>query len=121
MDAVESVTLFIQRVVAKEKRERYVGFVGSTKNRGKFLDTLDHALASEMDISKAVKAFSDNEWNNSGFLYSSDGTFGIELGSLKEGYDKASPYGGWLILSQSGLIAILRPEGKIDEELYFKL
>lgn len=121
MDAVESITLFIQRVVAKEKQERYAGFVGNKKNRKKFLNTLDHALASEIDTSKSVKALSDKEWSNSGFLYSSDGTFGLELGSLKEGYDKASPYGGWLILSQSGRLAIFRPEGKIDDELYFKL
>ena len=121
MDAVESVKLFIQRIVAKEKRERYTGFVGNMKNRKKFLDALDHALVSEIDTSKAVKALSEKEWNDSGFLYSSDGTFGVALASLKEGYDAASPYGGWLILGQSGQVAIFRSEGKIDEELYFKL
>lgn len=121
MNAVESVSLFIQRLVAKEKRDRYVEFVSKEKNREKFLRTLDHALVSEIYTSKAVKSIDEKKWNESGFLYSSDGTFGLELSSLREGYDKASPYGGWLLINQSGDVAIFRPEGKIDDELYFKL
>ena len=120
MQAVDAVILFIQLIVAKEKRERYAGFVTGTKNRKKFLDALDHALVAEIDTSRAVKKLDEKEWGHPGFLYSSNGTFGMELTSLKDGYDKAPPYGGWLILSQSARVAIFRPEGKIDDELYFK-
>jgi len=120
MDAVEAITLFIQRIGPKEKRERYTGFVSNKKNRKKFLDALDHDLVAEIDNSKAINKLDEKEWNQPGFLYSSNGTFGEEITSLKAGYDKASPYGGWLILSQSARIAVFRPEGKIDDELYFK-
>ncbi len=121
MEAVEAVTLFIQRVVAKEKRERYAGFVSAKKSRKKFLDALDHALASEIDTAKAVATLSEKDWSQAGFLYSSDGTFGMEVVSLKDAYEGASPYGGWLILSQSASVAIFRSEGKIDDELYLRL
>jgi hypothetical protein len=120
MDAVEAVTIFIRRIVSKEKQERYVGFVTGKNGRKKFLDALDHSLEKEIDISMAVKNLDDKEWIQPGFLYSSNGTFGTELNNLKDGYDKASPYGGWLILSQSAGIAIFRPEGKIDDEIFFK-
>ncbi len=121
MDAVEAITRFIQRSIIKEKRERYAGFVQSQKSRKKFLEALDHGLASAIDTSRAVATLAHEDWSQPGFLYSNDGAFGEELGSLREGYEEASPYGGWLILSQSAAIAIFRPEGKIDDELYFKL
>lgn len=119
MNATDAIKLFVQKVVVSEKQERYTGFVESKKNRQKFLDTLDHALP--IDSSKAIRSLSDIEWRSPAFLYSSDGTFGMEFSGLKDCYDQASPYGGWLILSQTGNVAIFRPEGKIDAELYFRL
>ncbi len=121
MEAVEAITLFIQGMVAKGKRDRYAGFVSATKNRRKFLDALDHALGSEIDPARVVATLSEKDWSQPGFLYASDGTFGMAVRSLKEGYDSASPYGGWLIFSQSAGVAIFRPEGKIDDELYLRL
>jgi hypothetical protein len=56
MDAAELVNIFIQRVVVKEKQARYTGFVGSSKNRKKFLEALDHKLGSEIDLSKTTKS-----------------------------------------------------------------
>ena len=121
MNAAELANVFIQRLVVKEKQERYTGFVGSDKNRKKFLDALDHQLESDIDLSKTTKSFDEKEWGAAAFLYSSNGTFGIAFNSLKEAYEQASPYGGWLILGISGHAAIFRPEGKVDAELCFTL
>jgi hypothetical protein len=121
MDAAELVNVFIQRVVVKEKQARYTGFVGSSKNRKKFLEALDHKLSSEIDLSKTTKSLDGKEWRTAAVLYSSNGTFGMTFNSLKEAYEQASSYGGWLILGLSGHVAIFRPEGKNDDELYFKL
>ncbi len=120
MVAAELLMLFIQCIVVKEKRERYAGFIGSNRNRKKFLDRLDHALDREIDVSKAVKSLNEKEWSIAAFLYSSDGTFGMAFNSLKEAYGQASPYGGWLILSLSGHVAIFRPEERTDDELLFR-
>jgi hypothetical protein len=120
MDAAELVNAFIKHVVIKDKQERYTGFVGSRKNRKKFLDALDHQLESEVDLSKSTKSLDEKEWNAAAMLYSSNETFGMAFNSLKEAYEQASSYGGWLILDLSGHVAIFRPEGKIDDELYFK-
>ncbi len=121
MGAVEAVTLFIRGMVAKGKRDRYAGYVSATKSRRKFLDALDHALSSEIVPARVVATLSEKDWSQPGFLYASDGTFGMAVKSLRDGYDSASPYGGWLILSQSAGVAIFRPEGRVDDELYLRL
>jgi len=86
MDASELVNAFIQRVVIKEKQERYTGFVGRRKNWNKFLDALDHKLESEIDSSKITKSLNEKEWNAAAMLYSSNGAFGLAFNSLKEAY-----------------------------------
>lgn len=121
MDAIEAVTKFINHAVVNHRRERYLGFISGAKSRHKFLDALDHLLASQLDESLAVGALSEAEWRQPGYLYSSDGIFGGEIGSLRDGYEHAPDEGGWLIVGQSASAAIFRPEGRIDDELYFRL
>lgn len=120
-DATSAITVFIQRAIIKEKRGRYAGFVAGTSSKHKFLETLDHVLARHVDVKKAVGALNDSEWRKPGYLYASDGSFGKTLESLRAGYDNAPAEGGWLIVSQSAEAAIFRPEGRMDDELYFRL
>lgn len=122
MEAVEAVTHFIRRAVVRHRRDRYAGLVASRNGRDKFLCALDHDLEREIEDRTAVPALSETEWKQPGFLYASDGSFGVKLESLRHGYENTAPQGGgWLIISQSATIAIYRPEDWVDDERYFRL
>jgi hypothetical protein len=121
MDAEAAVKLFIKRIIAKQKRPRYSASVERDATRKKFLDALDHDLAWHVDEMAAVQELSDEEWNSPAYRYASDGAFGEDVGTLREGYEHASPHGGWLLIGQSGDVAIYRPEDRVDDELFFRL
>lgn len=120
MDAIALVVNFVEHAVAVDRRDRLAGFAGKASTRAKFLATLDHALAKAIDESLVVASLAPGEWNEASLLYASDGSFGAPAKSLREGYDRASPHGGWLLLSASGRVAILRPEGRIDDERFLR-
>jgi hypothetical protein len=120
MDAITCALNFIERAVVAARRERWAGFAAKQATHAKFLDGLDHALANVIDKSLAVANLTSADWAEPGWRYTSDGNFGGEVQTLREGYDTASPYGGWLLLSASGRLAILRPEGRQDDEVFLR-
>ena len=121
MESTEYLAKFIRKVVNKQKKERYVGYLTSNKGKIKFLAALDHDLERDIEKRKVVKELSENDWSMSGVFYSSNGSFGVHSETIKEAYENAPWEGGWLILSETGRYGVYRPEGKMDDELYIKL
>ena len=121
LSSTEAISVFIKGAVAQQKQGRYFSFVNSVKGRAKFLKELDHSLEKVIVKSKIKLALTESEWNESGYLFLGDGTFGKNIGSIKDTYDNASSEGGWLIISTIGAFGILRPEGRMDDELYIRL
>ena len=112
---------FLRGCVAKQKRERYAALVNSKKGRKKFLSALDHDLERDIDQTKVIRRIPESEWPKSCTFYSSQGSFGILVASIQQAYENAPWYGGWLIVSASGMCGVYRPEGRIDNESYIKL
>lgn len=121
MDATTCLSHFLERAVVAGRRDRLAGFAGKTSTRAKFLECLDHALVSAIDETFVVASLLPTDWQDTAFLFSSEGTFGAPVATLREGYEKAPAYGGWLLVSGSGRAAILRPEGRIDDERLFRI
>lgn len=121
MNSTEAISNFIKGAVAKQKHERYLGFICSLKGQVKFLRELDHSIEKIMVKEKIKASISENEWSESGYLYSSNGVFGEEVENIKAAYEGAPWNGGWLIIDRNGKFGILRPEGKMDDELYVRI
>ena len=121
MNSTEAISTFIKGALSRQKHDRYLGFVNSAKGQTKFLKELDHSIEKVVDKSKVYKNITDSEWNESGYLFSSNGVFGKSVENIKAAYDSAIWDGGWLIINESGVFGILRPEGRMDDELYIRL
>jgi hypothetical protein len=116
-----SLENFINKALIKSKRERLVGFLSSAKGHVKFCKALSHDLEKYLDQAKFVSKFSESELEQPGDLYCSNGVTNDNEDLMVNLYGKAPWEGGWLLLNKLGTIAIYRPEGRIDDELYIKL
>jgi len=112
---------FISEALVKSKRDRFVGFLSSAKGQVKFSKSLDHEFVSYLNKSKFSSKFPQSELEQTGDIYCSNGVTNNSVETMANLYGKAPWEGGWLLLNKSGTIAIYRPEGKIDDELYIKL
>ena len=112
---------FLREALIKNKRDRFLGFLSSTKGQMKFSKTLDHDFEKHLDSTKFVSNIPERELEQSGDLFSSNGVTNESNDSMANLYGKAPWEGGWLLLNKLGTVAIYRPEGKIDNELYIKL
>jgi hypothetical protein len=112
---------FINEALVKNKRDRFVGFLSTTKGHAKFSKSLDHDFVSYLNKSKFTFKFSASVLEQTGDIYCSSGFTNNSEDSMANLYGKAPWEGGWLLLNKSGSIAIYRPEGRIDDELYIKL
>jgi len=112
---------FISEAIVNSKRNRYVGFLSSSKGQKNFLKSLDHEFMKCLNESKFSSKFSQLELEQSGDLYCSNGVTNSSEDTMSNLYGKAPWEGGWLLLNKPGTIAIHRPEGKVDDELYIKL
>lgn len=112
---------FINEAVVKSKKNRFIGFISSTKGHEKFSKSLSHELMKYLNESKFCSKFSQSELEQFGDLYCSNGVTNNSEDTMSNLYGKAPWEGGWLLLNKSGTIAIYRPEGNIDDELYIKL
>ena len=121
MTNTEAISKFIKGSLAKQKHERYLGLISSQKGRIKFLKELDHSIDKVMDTAKFKESLTESEWNEIGYLYSSNGVFGKCVENIQVAYEGASWDGGWLIINEAGTAGILRPEGRMDDELYIRL
>ena len=117
----EALKNFISRIVQKHRRERYVGYLNSKKGIKKLLAALDHDLENDFELRVVAKSLSKAEWESSAIILTSAGKFKEEYQSVREAYDKAPWEGGWVIISESALYGIYRPEGRIDNEVFIKL
>ena len=113
--------LFLSKALIKAKRERFLSFLGSDKGQIKFAKSLSHDLVKFIDPSKVVSKFSEIELKQEGNLYCSNGVTNDSIDTMINLYGKAPWEGGWLLVNKQGTMAIYRPEGKIDDELYIKL
>src|SRR5690606_30389438 len=112
---------FLRNTLIPNRRERLIGFLASEKGFIKFSKSLDHDLEKFLDKTKLSLEFSEFEFEQAGYLYCSSGAELNKEGTIANLYKEAPWVGGWLIISKSGELAIYRPEGRIDDELYFKL
>jgi len=112
---------FINQAVVKSKRDRFIGFLSSSKGQTKFSKSLDHELVKYLNKSKFTSKFSQSELEQIGDIYCSNGVTNNSEDTMANLYGKAPWEGGWLLLNKSGSIAIYRPEGRTDDELYIKL
>ena len=112
---------FLSEALIKNKRERFIGFLANPKGRVKFAKSLDHEFEKFLNPTKLTSKFSVPELEQTGDLYCSNGVTNDNDDSMVNLYGKAPWEGGWLLLNKLGTIAIYRPEGKIDDELYIKL
>jgi hypothetical protein len=112
---------FISEALIKSKRERFIGFLSNTKGHLKFAQSLDHDFEKYLNKSKLTFKFSNSELEQAGDLYCSNNVTNESVDSMANLYGKAPWEGGWLLLNKSGTIAIYRPEGRIDGELYIRL
>jgi len=112
---------FINEAIAKSKRDRFVGFLSNPKGHAKFSKSLDHELVKYLIKSNFTSKFQQSEFEQNGDIYCSNGVTNNSVDTMANLYGKAPWEGGWLLLNKSGTIAIYRPEGRIDDELYIKL
>ncbi len=121
MNISKGLEVFIKKAVVKTKRERYLGFLKSTKGQIKFAKSLDHDLEKALDNSKYVSEIGRSELEQNGELFCSNGVTNNTDTSMYNLYGKAPWEGGWLLINKQGTLAIYRPEGRIDDELFIKL
>ena len=121
MNEIDALSKLLKGTLTKSKKERYLGFISSKKGRNKFLHELDHSIEKYFIDSKKILKLTDTEWNESGFLFTSSGEFGLSVKNLKAAYEKTPWDGGWLLVNNSGSFGVLRPEGRMDDEFYIKL
>ncbi len=121
MNITDGLKYFVSSALVKSKRERFVGFLSNTKGHKKFLGSLDHDLEKLLDSSKIVSDISKIDMEQQGDLYCSNGVANNSDLSMVNLYDKAPWEGGWLLINKQGSLAIYRPEGRIDDEIYIKL
>ena len=121
MNNSEGLESFIKRAVIKSKRDRYLGFLASSKGQVKFAKSLDHDFEKVLDESKYVQKLERNELEQAGDLFCSNGVTNNTNTSMYDLYGKAPWEGGWLLINKKGNLAIYRPEGRIDDELCIRL
>ena len=121
MTETNALSTFLKGVLSKQKKERYLGFISNKKGQVKFLHDLDHSIEESIIESHKVAELTQQEWKESGYLFTSSGEFGKPVENLKTAYDSAPWEGGWLLINNSGSFGVLRPEGRIDDEIYIKL
>lgn len=112
---------FFRKALVKSKQERFVGFSSSKKGLTKILKSLDDELLSCLNNEIFTSKFPNSELDQIGNFYCSNGTINEGVESMRHLYDSAPWEGGWLLMSDPESIAIYRPEGKIDSELYIRL
>ena len=112
---------FIKGAFAKQKQERYLGFIMNPKGQVKFLKELDHTIEKVIDTTKVKPSITESEWNECGYLFSSNGVFGESVENIKAAYEEAPWDGGWLMIDRAGKFGIFRPEWKMDDEISIKL
>ena len=121
MKISRGLELFLSEALIKSKRERFLNFLGSDKGQIKFAKSLSHDLEKFIEPTKVVSRFSGSELKQQGNLYCSNGVTNDSFDTMINLYGKAPWEGGWLLVNKQGTLAIYRPEGKIDDELYIKL
>lgn len=112
---------FVSKALTKSKRERFIGFLSNAKGHAKFSKALDHDFEKSLDPVKFASKFSSKELEQAGDLYCSNGVTNNNDDSMVNLYGKAPCQGDWMLLNKPGTIAIYRPEGRIDGELYIRL
>ena len=121
MESNTNLARFLKGCVAKHEQDRYSALVSKKKGQKKFLSALDHDLERDIDQTKVIDRFPETEWMKNCTFYSSQGSYGIPVATIRQAYDNAPWDGGWLIVSASGMCGVYRPEGRIDDEKYIKL
>ena len=112
---------FLSEALTKNKRDRFIGFLSSAKGHIKFFKALDHDFVKHLDSTKFVEKIPEVELEQFGDLFCSNCVANDSNDSMTNLYGKAPWEGGWLLLNKHGTIAIYRPEGRIDDEIYIRL
>ena len=120
MTNTEALCIFLQGAMSKQERDRYLELISSKKGQEKFLRDLDHSIESHIFESCKVEELTQQQWNQAGYLFTSRGVFGQPVEMLRTTYESAPWDGGWLLIGQSGIFGIFRPEGRIDDEIYIE-
>lgn len=121
MNISKGLKAFLNKAVVNSKRYRYLDLIKSTKGQRKFAKSLDHDFENALDKSKIVDEIERSELEQNGQLFCSNGVTNNTDTSMYNLYGKAPWEGGWLLINKEGTLAIYRPEGRIDNELYIKL
>jgi len=121
MNEVDALSVFLGGVISKPKRDRYLNLSSREKGKENFLLDLSHVLKRHLVRSCKVVGLSEHEWNDNGYLFTSEHEFGKQVDKLKMAYDAAPWSGGWLLINSSGSSGVLRSDGRIDDEIFLRL
>lgn len=120
MEIEDSLRIFLTTATSREKRDRILNFLSSKKGQVKFFKLLSHDFIKYLDNSNFIPKLSEKELDQSGYLYCSHKIHSKQGSPLKILYNSAPWEGSWLLISESGKVAIYRPEGKIDDEIHIR-
>ena len=117
MSNTDPLVKFLSISLIKQRRDRYLTLIRNSRGQKTFLKSLDHDIENAVDRTLLVEKLPTAVWKEACLYYSSSGGYGIEFETVKAAYDEAPWEGGWLLLSKSGKSGVIRPEGRIDDEM----
>jgi hypothetical protein len=116
MNAQQTLSHFVSRVLVREKADRFRSLAATKKGQQKILDGLCHEFAPAI-LPATVRRMDYGAFlGRPCFVYFSPMGFGIEFCTFREAYEELSLEDSWLIILIDASAGVHRPEGRWDDE-----
>ncbi len=116
MNATETFTAFVTRVLNPAKARRLAVLVSSDKGQRKVLNGLCHEFQPAIRAAAIRTKDYSQLWEKPCFAFHPRVGFGAEFSTVREAYGELSMDDSWLIVLQDASQGIHRPEARWDDE-----
>jgi hypothetical protein len=116
MNAQQAFAKFVNKVLTRQKAERFIALSGSAKGQQKILDGLNHSFGAHIRPTAVQTGGYDSLWEKPCYVFYGPLGFGKELATVRDAHEKLSVKDGWLILLIDASKGIHRPEARWDDE-----
>jgi hypothetical protein len=113
----QALVHFLERVLLRQKAERFITFARSKKAHSKFLDTLYHQFSGLIDSRATVSALPAIAWETPAFRFRPPREFGVSVETLRFDYD--SGVDNVLCITHDGKYGFWHEETYCDSQLLF--